>query len=142
MEPAVVTEPVRPLLPETEVTVPLVRDDRQLVVPVIQTLAASMPPAKVEVAVVVAMSFGTVSESVPVAWSWEPFQVSIKLETGRFVRSNPIEPAVVTDPVRPLFVLTEVTVPVLLVRQVPPIDTQPPYGRLIPAKVDVAVVEA
>jgi hypothetical protein len=49
---------------------------------------------------------------------------------------------VMVPPVRPLLVATDVTVPVLFVRHTPPTATQPPYGRLMPAKVDVAVDDA
>ena len=51
--------PVVPPDPATDVTVPLVRDERHWVVPVIHILVASIPPEKVEVAVDVAWMNGT-----------------------------------------------------------------------------------
>ena len=58
-------------------------------------------------------------------------------------RSRPRVPElVIVPPVRPLLVATDVTVPRLLVRHTPPTATHPPYGRLIPARVEVAVDDA
>ena len=63
-------------------------------------------------------------------------------ETVR-VRSRPIVPApVMVPPVRPLLVATEVTVPFVVPMQVPFTAKHPPYGRLTPARVEVAVEEA
>ena len=144
----VIGEPVneRPVVPPdaaTDVTVPEVRDERQLVVPEIQIRAASMPPAKVEVAVDVAMKRSAARELVPVAVSFDPFHVRTVLLAVTPERSRPIVPApVIVPPVIPLLVAIEVTVPALLVRQTPPTATHPPYGRLIPARVEVAVEDA
>ena len=89
------------------------------------------------------MKYGADRLAVPVAVIRLPFQVRIVLLADMPERSRPIVPApVMVPPVRPLLVAIEVTVPVLDVRQTPPTATQPPYGRLMPAIVDVAVVEA
>jgi hypothetical protein len=97
----------------------------------------------VEVAVEVAMKNGAERLAVPVAVRREPFHVRMVLLTVTPVRSRPIVPVlVIVPPVRPLLVATDVTVPVLDVRQTPPTATHPPYGRLMPAKVEVAVDDA
>ena len=92
----------------------------------------------------VAMKNGAERLAVPVAVRREPFQVRIMLLAETPVRSRPIVPVfVIVPPVRPLFVATEVTVPPDdVVRHVPFTAKHPPYGRLMPARVEVAVEEA
>jgi hypothetical protein len=113
----VIGEPVndRPVVPPdaaTDVTVPDVRDERQLVVPEIQIRAASIPPANVEVAVDVAMKRSAASELVPVAVNFDPFHVRTVLLAVTPDRSRPIVPVfVMVPPVIPLLVAIEVTVP-------------------------------
>ena len=106
----------------------MVRAERQLVVPVIQILAASIPPANVEEAVEVAMKRSAARELVPVAVRRLPFHVRMVLLAEMPERSRPIVPApVMVPPVIPLFVAIEVTVPLVIVVkhcEVPAIQTR------------------
>jgi hypothetical protein len=80
---------------------------------------------------------------VPVAVRREPFHVRTVLLAEIPVRSRPIVPElVIVPPVRPWLVATDVTVPPELTKHVPLTAKQPPYGRLMPARVEVAVDEA
>ena len=114
--PPVKERPVVPPEASTDVTVPEVIVERHFVVPEIQILAASMPPAKVEVAVEVAMKRSAARELVPVAVRRDPFQVKTVPLAEMPVRSRPIVPELVmVPPVRPFPVATEVTVPFVIV---------------------------
>jgi hypothetical protein len=93
---------------------------------------------KTEAVVEVAMKYVEARELVPVAVSLEPFQVRMVPLAEIPERSRPMFPEEVTVPVRPLFPATEVTVPVLEVRQTPPTETQPPFNWMPLAKVEEA----
>jgi hypothetical protein len=157
----VIVPPVRPLPVATEVTVPPDEETRHAPFTMMQPPVNWMPLAKVEVAeapetfryvawtpaanvevavVEVEMRYPMVSEGVPVACSCEPLYES-KVPFTILVKSRPRFPEEVTEPVRPLFPATDVTVPVFEVRQTPPTETQPPVNWMPLAKVEEAEVE-
>lgn len=76
---------------------------------------------------------------MPVATRFEPFHVVSVFVTKPVVLRPTVPLVVMVPPVRPLLVATEVTVPLLEVRQTPLIEKQPP-DKLNPfVAVDVAV---